>query len=157
MKYKLKKLMLYISCAAAILGVSAVAVFLIVTLTIRTNYKDMALRVNDAVLETYSQKYVEKNGERYPADDKLLNYYDKFLLDGNTAVFNSSSADETEKTIRLIMGDKTLALTPLEDGTAINIHWKTPDEDRSFTVRSQTSYMQLEAYLSNYINRIKDE
>ena len=78
-----------------------------------------------------------------------MDYYNKFLLDGNTLVYSRKDAPKTEKTIILELGSDKLSFTGLENGTAIVVHWDSGTEHKVFRVRSQITFSHLEAYFEN--------
>ena len=145
---------LYLGGGIALVVCIALIVFLVYALTLRTEYRAMCLEINDAVLAAnVAERSIERGGESRALDESTLMYYDIFLLDRHTVVFNRKTAEPNSKSILIHLGENTLCFTGQEDGSAINIRWETPDSSRGYTVRSQTSFMQLSAYLSNYLRR----
>ena len=89
------------------------------------------------------------------ADSAVVNWYDKFLLDGNTGVYSRKEAATDERTIYLESGDCVLSFTGYEDGSSIQVIWDTPEKRSVFRVRALTTFTQLEAYYKNYVRKQK--
>ena len=142
------------ACAAAVLMAAGLIWVFTHTLVLRTHYKAMALAVNDVILASPAESVFISCGEdKLPANEDVVDYYNKFLLDRNTVVFNGRKAEETDKTITLTFPDASLSFTGLEDGSAINVHFVHGEEDLSYTVRSMMTFTHLTAYWTNYLRR----
>ncbi len=145
---------LYLGGGLALGLCAALIVFVAYTLALRTEYRETCFAINDAVLAARGMEMtVERGGEQWPLDERTLDYYNQNLLQQNTVVFNRRRIPLNEKSILLHLGENRLCFTGLEDGSAINVLWETPDRSRSFTVRSAITFNQYSAYLSNYIRR----
>lgn len=147
---------LFVGGGIALAVCAALVVFLVYTLALRTEYRKTCFAINDAILAARgTEMTVERGGERWPLDEKTLAYYNQNLLERNTVVFDRRQAALNEKSILLYLGENRLSFTGLEDGSAINIRWETPEETRSYTVRSSmVTFSQYSAYLSNYVRRL---
>lgn len=138
--------------------IAAIIIWFISVLMMRTEYKDTALEINDAFLAAGPEGTTVSQGDiTLPATQSLIDYYDRFLLENTTIVFNKKPAEPDETSISLQCGDKTLRLTGLEDGTAIHVCWSTPDQEKNYTVRSQVTFMQLNSYWKNYLRNMSRE
>ena len=138
-----------IAFAAAV----GVTILIISTLILRTDYKETAYEINQAAAAHLNDAVISRDGTSLPATADVIDYYDRVLLDSTTVVFSSDDAAENEQTIRLDLGNRSLSFTGLEDGSAILVRWTTPDGRKIFRVRSQTTFMQLTAYYTNYEKR----
>ena len=149
----IRKIVFPIVIAAVLAATIGVVVFFVYTLTLRNDYKETAMQINQAAAAYQERAFIRQGETRIPATADAVNFYDSFLLDGNTAVYSREAAELTEKTIWLEMGDKSLAFTGLEDGSAVYVLWRASAEEKGFRVRSKTTFMQLEAYFQNYARR----
>jgi len=154
-KDKAKAGALYACGFVAIGACVALIIFFISILSLRSEYKKVCLEINDHILATPAEEnFILRDEKTYPLSDQVLEYYNMALLGENTVVFNRKECEPTAKSIVLALGDSTLTFTGLEDGSAINVRWVTPEETRNYTLRSSTtSFMQMSAYLSNYLRR----
>lgn len=155
-KEKRRSALLWIGGGIAVCACLAVIVFLVYTLALRTSYRAFCLEINDALLAAAPETCtVGRNGETYPADSTLLNYYDSFLLDEGTLVFRRQIVPASDGAIELNMGENRLLITPIESGTAVNLQWITPAGTRGYSVRTgYISYPQLNSYYVNYVSRL---
>lgn len=155
MKQDLKPMSIFFRVIAVIaIGAAiGVTIFFIYTLMLRTDYKETMLEVNDKVVKYEDSAMIRQGGESLPASPAVVNWYDSFLLSSNTVVYSRDAAEQNEKTIWLILGDSSLAFTGVENDSAIHILWCTPGGEKSFRVRSTTSFNQMEAYFKNYKRR----
>ena len=129
-------------------------VFFTYILLLRTNYKNTALEINDAIL-TNRNVTISCGDDTCPASHEVVEYYNKFLLFRNTVVFSKKTVPVTSESIVLGIGDNELSFTGLEDGSAIAIKWKTAEDDKNYIVRSQMTFMQLKAYYNNYKRKLE--
>lgn len=136
----------------AIAAMLALIVFFVHTLSLRSDYRDTCMEINAAILAVPAETCTaEQFGEVWPADDALLNFYDRWLLDRHVTAFSRKDAEPSESSITLGVGPNTLRLTGLEDGTAVALRWETPDGISTYTVRTTgVTFMQLSAYMQNY-------
>ena len=130
--------------------------FFVYTLVLRTDYKETALVINES-FRTKSTVTVRKGNESFSLPESYVEYYNMFLLDGNTVVFSRKAVPATEKTIILDFGKEQLSFTGLEDGTAIAVSWVTPTDEKHYIVRSKTTFMQLSAYYKNCQRKAENE
>ena len=154
-KDRLKAALLYGFGTLAIGSCVALIVFFIFTLRLRTEYREVCLEINDAILACAQEdNTIRRGGESAPLSTKATDYYDKFLLDADTAVFNRKVRGLTDRSIRLCFPDHTLALTGYGDGSEIAVRWETPEGVKCYTVRnSVTTFMQLDAYMENILRQ----
>lgn len=149
------KIALRVLGAAAIGITIGVLIFFFYALTLRNSYRASAMEINAAVLAGGDEITISQGDVALPADQRTLDYYDRFLLDGNTAVYSRIGAAETEKSIRLSFPDgSALSFTGLEDGSAIALSWNTPKGHKQYRVRSAITFMQLQAFFTNYQRRL---
>ncbi|MBR2121547.1 MAG: hypothetical protein IJ930_01180 [Lachnospiraceae bacterium] len=154
-----KPALIVILSALALIAAIAVITFFSYTLWLRTMYKEDALRINEAFLS--AGEYSLSCGEDSVAVSlKEAEYYNRFLLDRNTSVFSRKEVDEDDGTIVLSFEGYRLSFTKADkDGTAIAIKWHPPgtvsQADKSYIVRTQTTYMQLQAYFRNMYKKRK--
>ena len=145
------KIVLRILGAAALLITLGVIIFFAYTLILRNDYRAAALNINEAVLAGGDRITVSRGDTTLPADQRIVDYYNRFLLDGNTAVYSRIGAPLTDQSIRLSFPDgSALTFTGLEDGSAIALCWATSQGQKQYRVRSSTTFMQLHAFFSNY-------
>ena len=141
-------------CGGVAIGVClALIVYMVYVLQLRTEYRATCLEINDAILAAGEEASIERDGAVWPLDQTTLDYYNMRLLDEGTVVYNRRAAALNARSIIIHLGDDRLSFTGLEDGSAINIRWETSGKTRYYTVRSSVSFMQLTAYLSNYIRK----
>ena len=154
---RIKTAVLYIGGAAAVGSCLALILFFAYTLRLRTEYREVCLQINDAILASdEASNWVRRGEDIAPLSGRALDYYDKFLLDANTVVFNRRVRDITDGSIQLVIGENTLALTGCGDGTEIHIRWETPGALTCYSVRNTTtSFLHLSAYLDNYIRSLE--
>ncbi len=154
-KDRIKACLLYGFGALAIGSCVALIVFFIFTLRLRAEYREVCLEINDTILASAQKdSTICRGGESAPLSAKVTDYYEKFLLDANTAVFNRKVRGITERSIRLCFPDHTLALTGYGDGSEIAVRWETPEGVKCYTVRnSVTTFLQLDAYMENTLLR----
>lgn len=146
----IKKIIIRLAVAAVFIVVACVSAFFLYTLVLRTDYKDTALEINKYAAQYKENTVISRGDVSGYATSDIVDFYDKFLLDTGTQVYSRESAPVTDETICLRFGDHTLSLTGLEDGSAIQILWTGDKGEKSFRVRSITSFMQLSAYFSNH-------
>lgn len=145
-------------CIIGFAVILAIIIWFISVLRLRTEYRDTALEINEAFLAAGPERTTVSQGDvTLPASQTLIDYYDRFLLEGATIVFNKKPAEPDETSIFLQCGDKTLRFTGLEDGTAISVCWITPDGEKYYTVRSQVTFIQLNNYWKNYVRNMSRE
>ena len=142
-----------------IISLSVIGYF-VYTLSLRTNYKETALEINDAILNA-KEITIESDGKVLPADSDITDYYNMFLLDRNTLVYKrkeyKKAPDVPENSIKLNIGDKSLVYSDLDNEYAILVTWNTPDRNVCFSVRSLTTFRQMKAYLKNYNRRLSNK
>ena len=92
-----KAVILILMCVIAMASAAAVGGFMIYTLILRTAYRTDALEINHAFARK-EMVTVSRAEETFLFPAEELEYYDKFLLDGNTVVFSRRSVPETEDT-----------------------------------------------------------
>lgn len=136
--------------AAAFAAAAGAIAFTVYVLALRTDYKETALEINDAILAAGKQAAISRGGETFKASGDVTDYYNRFLLDTYTQVYSRKSTQKTDDTITIELGENSLSYTGLEDGTAIGICWETPEKRKDFRVRSLTTFMQLGAFFDNY-------
>ena len=85
----------------------------------------------------------------FPVQSADIEYYDMFLLNQDTVVFSRKAATETDATIRIDFGTERLSFTGIDDGSAIALCWKTPENEKHYMVRSQMTFSQLNAFFIN--------
>ena len=155
---KVKNTLFTICCVAAVGMAAAVIAFVIYVLVLRTDYKKTALEINEAFRTTAAENIVVGQGDaELPADAQLTEFYNKFLLYGKTVVFNRKKTEKNENTITFTIKDKQLSLTGVDDGSAIAVHWATPEKEAFYTVRAETTFQQLNAYFRNYKKRAEQQ
>ena len=131
-----------------VLGITlSVLIFFTYTLVLRTDYKSTALEINDAILSGCNMT-ISRGEDTFPATQETADYYNRFLL-LQTDAFSRRSVPVTDKSIILRIGDNELSFTGLEDNSAIAVKWKTAPDDKNYIVRSQITFLQLNAYFSN--------
>ncbi len=149
--------LIVILSGVALVSAVALIVYFTLILSLRTAYRKDALEINSALLSADS--IVLSNGdERFEVSLKEAEYYNRFLLDRNTAVFSRKEKAEDDSTIVLEFSGCRLSYTKADrDGTAIAIRWHEPGlpsaKDRTYLIRTQTTYMQLKAYFKNMLAR----
>ena len=143
-----KSALFIIASVIAFAAAAAVIGFLVYTLILRTNFRADAMEINNTFLKK-GMVTVSRGEESFQFPAEELEYYDKFLLDRNTVVFSRRSVPETKDTIVLDFSKESLSFTGLEDGSAIALCRKTPDQEKHYIVRSSISFMQLSAYYTN--------
>lgn len=150
--------LLYTGGAVAVGVCLAVIAFVVWSLALRTGYRAFCMEINDAILSTPAKQCsVLRDGQACPVDSADLDYFDRFLLDSGTLVFNRRSIPPDERTITLDLGDRQLLFTGTDDNTAVNLRWITPEGERSYTVRAATvTFAQLNAYYVNLSKRSQD-
>jgi len=151
--YKIKSSLLYVFGTLA-LGIAVVMIgFMVHILSLRSEYRSFCLEINDAVLASPAgSSSISRDGESAPLTDAALNYYDVFLLDEGTLVYNRRAAEPTDRSITISLPRKTLTFTPLDEGTAVNLRWETPEGVRSYSVRAAyITFEQLSSYLDTYL------
>ena len=126
-------------------------------LELRTEYRNFCFEINDVILASASEgRSISRGSASWPLDEKTLSYYEQNMLGRNTLVFNRKLAPLDDRSIILNLGPGQLCFTGQEDDSAINIRWETPDQIRSYTVRSSdVTFRQFSAYLSNYIRALE--
>ena len=142
------------TCGAIAIGICVALIsFLVYVLHLRTEYRATCLEINDQILiSPASQNFIQRGEDVFPMSDDLLEYYNMLLLRNDVIVFNRKECELTDKSIALHISDNRLTFTGLEDGSALGIRWETSDGTKTYTVRSSViSFMQMNAYLSNYI------
>ena len=153
---KTKGALFTVCCIAAFVMAAAVIAFVVYVLVLRTNYKKTALEINEAFRTTAPESVLVAQGDtQLPADRQVTEYYNKFLLYEKTVVFNRKKTEKTEKTISIIIKDCEFDLTGVEDGSAVAIRWKTPEKEEFYTVRTEVTFIQLDAYFQNYKRKVK--
>ena len=144
-----KRLLLHLLLGVIAIGSAlAVAAFLIYTLILRSSFKADALEINEA-FRTHNSVTVSRGDLSFQASPKENEYYNMFLLDRNTAVFSRKAVPETDDTILLDFGSEKLSFTGIEDGSAIALCWKTSEKEKHYIVRSQMTFMQMNAFFMN--------
>ena len=145
----------YLGCAIAVVVTVAVTVFFAYTLHLRTEYKAFAREVNDVVLAIPAGDCtIERDGQVWQADEALVDYYDRFLLQENVNVVSRKGAADNSKTLTLRLKDNALSFTGLDNSFYIALRWDTPQGSRTYIVNGGSfSYMQLSAYLSSFAKK----
>ena len=135
-------------CITAAAAAAAVGVFFIYTLILRSSYKTDALAINDA-FRIHTAATLSRGELSFPVQSADIEYYDMFLLNKDTVVFSRKSVPETDDSIRIDFGTQQLSFTGIEDGSAIALYWKTPENEKHYIVRSQMTFSQLNAFFTN--------
>lgn len=149
-----RKIVLYSIAAVALISAVGASAFLIYTLALRTDYKETALQINDAILESRDRTVLRIGEMEAPAGIEVVDYYDQFLLDPYTAVYSRKKAVPTDETGIVLEFDRcTLSFEKLEDGSAVLLTWITPEKQKQFCVRSMYSFMSMKAYGENYLKK----
>ena len=145
-------------CAAAVAMAAAVLIFIGYVLVLKTQFRRTAMEINDAILAAPAEKVMLSQGETvFSLDKKASDYYNKFLMDEHTTVFNRKRSETNAKTITLTLDGNSLSFTGLEDGTAIALIWKTEEKTEYYTLRSQTTFLQMDAYFQNCRRRAEKQ
>lgn len=55
------------------------------------------------------------------------------------------------------LSSEIFVVTGLEDGSAVGIKWKTPEKETFYTVRSEMTFQQLNAYFLNFKKKSQSE
>ena len=147
---KTKSWLFRIIVAAVFVVAAGVIVFFAYLLVLSTEYKNTALEINDAILAYGNQAAIRQGDMEVQGSIAALDYYDRFLLNDKTQVYSRKSIEENDRTIAITLGPDRLSFTEGEDGWTTCILWATPGEQKSFRVRSQMTFMQLEANFQNY-------
>lgn len=154
-KYQRKTILLYV-CGGLAIGICvALIVFIIWVMVLRTEYKQTCLKINDCILaSTEDQRFILKDGERYPLSFEVLEYYNQYLLDKKSIVFSRKAVEPTDKSIVLRFSDNTLTFAEIEDGTAVHLIWETPSETKHYKVRNENyTFRSLNSYMKNYLRK----
>ena len=121
-KDRAKAAALYICGGLAIGSCIALIIFFIHTLKLRTEYRAVCLEINDAILASrIEDDLIIRGDESAPLTQKTADYYDAFLLDSNTAVFNRKVREVNDKSIQLCFNGSILSFTGYGDGSEIHI------------------------------------
>lgn len=151
-KDRRKARLLFLSGGIAILACVALIVFFVHILVLRTEYREACLEMNDRILAAQKGDPGSiRLGERScPLNEAALNYYDIFLLDEKTVVYNRKSFEEDDSCLILSFSDCRLVLKDLDAGVRIGLRWETPEGVRCYSVAcGNYSFMQLGSYFSN--------
>ena len=149
---KTKRRTLLLCAGLAILVSLAVIAFFVWGLQLRTGYRAMCLEINDAVLATPPDKaIISRDGGEWPADESMVDYLNQFLLRVKTP-FSRRETPENEQSIVLSLQGGRLSYTELPND-AIAIRWETPEDTKSYTVRSSTAFRRLSAYVNSYLKQ----
>ena len=154
-KYQRKTVLLYV-CGGLAIGVCiALIIFIVWVLMLRTEYKQTCLEINDDILaSTEDQRFILKDGEKYPLSFEVLDYYNQYLLDKKSMVYSRKTADPADSSIVLKIADKTLTITGIEDGSAVHLTWETPSETKHYKVRNENyTFRSLDSYMKNYLRK----
>ena len=143
-KFSVSILLGTIAGAAAL----SVGVFIIYTLMLRSSFKADALKINEA-FRTHPVVTMSKGDISFQHPTSDVEYYNMFLLDGNTTVFGRKRVPETDDTILLDFGQEKLSFTGMGDGSAIAVCWTAPGEEKHYIVRSQMTFSQLNSFFTN--------
>ncbi|MBO5998383.1 MAG: hypothetical protein J6P87_01705 [Lachnospiraceae bacterium] len=149
--------LIVILSAVALASAAALIIYFAFILGLRTAYKEDALEINDALRG--ADRIILSSGDTgFEVSLKEAEYYNRFLLDRYTAVYSRKEVKEDDESIVLEFGGCRLSFTNAgKDGTAVALRWHTPGapsaEDRTYLVRTQTTFMQLKAYFKNMLAR----
>lgn len=152
---KARPALIVILSAAALIMAAAVIIFFVYVLALRTAYREDAIAFNNMLLQA-EKITISSGGDSFEADLLTADYYNKFLLDRNTAVYSRRKRPETDETITITTGGDgaRLSFTGFEDGSAIAVRWQdTGSKEKTYMVRSQTTFMQLRAYFRNQLRK----
>lgn len=147
---KLSSIFLRIAAVVVFVAAAGVISLLVYSLVLRTDYKNTALEIDNTVMNNMGHTSVSDEDGTYDVPDTVADFYNRFLLDPGTVVYSRKSAGQTDQTITLVFQNEKLSFTGLEDGTIVQILWKTPEGEKNFRVRSLTNFRQLRAYWDNY-------
>ncbi len=150
---KTESWILRIVALAALAAAIGAITFFTYTIVLRTDYKNTAIEINDAVLSFGGQTTIRQGNTQLDASAPIINYYDRFLLAPKTQAYSRKSIPENDHTISISLGPNRLSFTEGEDSWTTCILWETPEKQKSFCVRSQVTFIQLEAYFHNYEKR----
>ena len=133
---RIKTRILYACGALAILICLALTGFMVYSLRLRTEYRAFCLEVNDAILAVpEGQITISRQEKSAPASVRSIDYFNAFLLDSGTLVYNRRCEPVTDESIVIRLGKKkAFILTGLEDGSVINVRFETPEGTRGFSV-----------------------
>ncbi len=154
-KYHRKTVLLYV-CGGLAVGIcAALIVFIVWILVLRTEYKKTCLEINDCILSsTEDQRFILKDGEKYPMSFEVLDYYNRYLLDKKSMVFSRKAVEPTDKSIVLKFSDNTLTFLGIDDETAVLLTWETPSEIKHYKVRNENyTFRSLNSYMKNYLRK----
>ena len=154
-KYQRKTILLYV-CGGLAIGICiALIVFIVWVLTLRTEYKQTCLEINNKILaSTEDQRFILKDGEKYPMSFEVLDYYNQYLLDKKSMVFSRKADELADKSIVLKFSDNTLTFAGIEDETAVLLTWETPSETKHYKVRNENyTFRSLNSYIKNYLRK----
>ena len=157
-KDKKRRSLLFFGGGLAFAICLALILFFIYILVLRTEYRAACLEINDTILATEpGEVTVERGGEQWPLSHDALEYFNMRLLEEQVIVYNRANKELTDESIIIHLGDSTLSFTGYEDGTCINIHWKTPRGLKTYSVRSSVvPFWKDSVYLTTYINSLKN-
>lgn len=146
--------LLYILCGVSLLAAVMLIIFIVYTLVLRTNYKKMALEINETILEISADSVtVSRDGDVYPVTDEFLEYYNMFFTERKTVPFNRDEAPVSDRTLCFDFGKSQLYLSPYDDLTATNIRWVTEEGEHFFSVRGEITFTLLSSYYTAYTKR----
>lgn len=154
LKDRRKAVLLYVCGAIAILAAAAMIAFLVFTLRLRAEYRDTCIEINEAILNSRgtSARTISKGGQSCPLDDRAADYYDMFLLDGKTVVYNRKSYEPDGSCLILSFPGSRLILKDIDAGIRIGVRWETEEGARCYSVACGTyTFMQLESYFKNMV------
>ncbi len=160
LKYKIKTVLLYVCGFIAVGACVALIAWFVSILRLRTEYRAFCLEVNEVILATPAkERSIQQGDKELPLSMSDLDYYNMLLLDRNVVVISREDAEPTDSSIRIILGDKSLIFTSVEqDGSLIALRWETPEGTRSYFVRSgQVSFMSMSAYFKNLARRAETQ
>ena len=154
---KVKAGILYFFGFIAVGSSLALIIWFISILQLRTEYRAFCFEINDVILATPGRdRTIGRGEESFPASQEIVDYYNMLLLGEGVTVISRDEVTPDERSIVLTLKDGKLSFTNVEkDGSLINIRWESERELRSYNVRSsQTSFMGVAAYYSNYARRL---
>ncbi len=126
---KRKTALLFTAGTLAIVACIALIVYFVYILNLRTEYRAVCLEINECVLASRyrSDNRIEKGEKSCPLPDYAMNYYNQFLLDGKTVVYNRKEFSPDEKSLILYFSGCRLVLREMRDGFDIGVRWETPE------------------------------
>ena len=153
---KRKSVLLFAAGTLAVGAAVALIIYFAYILNLRTEYRAVCIEINDCVLTSQmrSDGRIEMGEKSCALNAAGLQYYNIFLLDGKTVVYNRREFSPDEKCLNLYFSGCRLSFRELRDGFDIGVRWETPEKTVCYSVASgNISFQQLSAYFTNLYNR----